>query len=100
MMKSRRMQWAWSVARIWESRRAYGVSVGKLKEREYLENPNVDVKIILKWILQKYDEKASTCYKMWGISWVFEQLLASQKVICSMELKIINSFSEQWLRMR
>jgi hypothetical protein len=47
-MKSRRMQWAWSVARIWESRRAYVVSVGRLKEREYLENPNVDIKIILK----------------------------------------------------
>jgi hypothetical protein len=28
---------------------------GNLKERDYLENLRVDMKIILKWILNKYD---------------------------------------------
>jgi len=46
-----------------ENKGAHRASVGKLNEREDLENQNVDIGIILKWIFQKY-EKALTGYKM------------------------------------
>jgi hypothetical protein len=51
------------VAHDLENRRAHRASVGKLKEREDLEDPHVNMGIILKCILKKY-EKALTGYKM------------------------------------
>jgi hypothetical protein len=36
-----------------ESRGAYGVLVGKPEGRNYLEKPDVDWRIILKWILEE-----------------------------------------------
>jgi hypothetical protein len=43
-----------------ESRGIYSVLVGKLKERDHLENPGVDWRIILIWIFRKWDVRAWT----------------------------------------
>jgi hypothetical protein len=41
-----------------ERRDAYRVLVGKPEERTYSKDPGVDVRIILKWILEKWDQRA------------------------------------------
>jgi hypothetical protein len=41
-------------------RNAYCVSVGKPKGRDHLEDVGVDCKIILEWILGKYDGRLWT----------------------------------------
>ena len=38
-----------------ERRGVYGVFVGKLRERDHLEDPGVDSRIILRWIFGKWD---------------------------------------------
>jgi hypothetical protein len=43
-MKSRKLKWAGHVARVWENRNVYRVSMGK---------PGIHGKIILKWIFEK-----------------------------------------------
>jgi hypothetical protein len=48
VIKSRRISWAEHVARIEGRRGAYGVLVGNLREREHLDDPGVDGRIILK----------------------------------------------------
>jgi hypothetical protein len=55
VIKSRRMRWAGHVARIWEKRGAYRILVGRPEEGDHLGDPGVDGKIILKWILKKWD---------------------------------------------
>ena len=50
VIKSRRMRWAGHVARMeerfwWEN----------LTERKHLEDPGVDGRIILRWIIRKWD---------------------------------------------
>jgi hypothetical protein len=50
VIKPRRKNWAkhW---KIWETGEVYmGVSGGDLRKRDYLENPDLDRRIILKWI--------------------------------------------------
>jgi hypothetical protein len=47
-IKSRRMRWAGHVARMGNRRRAYRVLVGNLRERDQLENLDVNGSIILK----------------------------------------------------
>jgi hypothetical protein len=42
------------------SRDAYRVLVGKPNGRNHLEDPGVDGRIILKWILEKWDGRAWT----------------------------------------
>jgi hypothetical protein len=39
MIKSRRMRWAGHVARIWETRNAYRILVGKPEEKRPLGRP-------------------------------------------------------------
>jgi hypothetical protein len=51
VIKSRRQRWAGHIARAGERRGAYTVLVGKPDGGDYLENPGVDGRIILKWML-------------------------------------------------
>jgi hypothetical protein len=51
-IKSRRMRWAVHVARM--GRGAYMVFVGK-PERDPLEEPGIDGRIMLKWIFRTWD---------------------------------------------
>jgi len=48
MIKSRRMRWAVHVARMGARRGVYIVLVGKLRERDHLEDPGPDGRIILR----------------------------------------------------
>jgi hypothetical protein len=38
-----------------ERRGVYKVWVGKLRERNHLEDPGIDGRIILRWIIKKWD---------------------------------------------
>ena len=55
MIKSRRMRWAGHVARMGEKIGVYRVLVGKLREKDNLEDPGVDGRIILGWIFGKWN---------------------------------------------
>jgi len=57
VIKSRRMRWAGQVTRMGERRGIYRVLVGKLKERDNLEDPGVDGRIIIR------------C-GMWDMNWI------------------------------
>jgi len=54
-IKSKRMRWARHVAHMRESRGAYMVLVGKPGGKWPLEDPGINGRIILKWILKKWD---------------------------------------------
>jgi hypothetical protein len=45
---------------MWERRNVCRVLVGNLRERDPLEEPGVNGKIILRWILGKWDVGART----------------------------------------
>ena len=55
VIKSRRMRRAGHVARMGERRGVYRVLVGKPEGKNHLGDPGIDGKIILRWILRKYD---------------------------------------------
>jgi hypothetical protein len=55
VIKSRRMRLAGHVAHLGERRVLYRVLVGKPEERDRLEEPGIDGKIILRRILRKWD---------------------------------------------
>ena len=52
--------WAGHVASMGERRDAYKVLVGNLRERDHLKNPNVDGRIILKLIFEKWNGSECT----------------------------------------
>ena len=56
MIKLRRMRWAGHVARMGRREAYTGFWWGKLREREHLGDSRVDGRIILRWILRKWDE--------------------------------------------
>jgi hypothetical protein len=55
VIKSRRMRWAWHVARMGKRGVHTGIWWGDLREGDHLGDPGVDVRIILKWIFKKWD---------------------------------------------
>ena len=65
VVKSRRMRWAGHVARIGEGRGVRRVMVGKPEERDPWRDPNVNGKIILRYIFRKWEGVAGT-----GWSWL------------------------------
>ena len=60
VIKSRRMKWAEHVERMGERRGVYKVLVGNLRERDHLEDPGVDGRIMLRWMFRKWDVGART----------------------------------------
>jgi len=67
VIKSRSMRWVGHVARIGERREETysGFWWGNLEERDHLEDPDVDGRIILRWIFRKWDVGIWT-----GLSWL------------------------------
>jgi len=51
VIKSRRMRWAWHVERMVYT----GFRWGNIRERNYLEDPGIDGRIILRWIFRTWD---------------------------------------------
>jgi len=49
------MRWAGHVARTVERRSVYRVWWGNLRDRDHMEDPGVDRRIILRWIFRKWD---------------------------------------------
>jgi len=54
VIKSRRMRWAWYVARIERGEAYTGFWCRNLRERENWGDPGVDGRIILRWILREW----------------------------------------------
>ena len=61
----RRMEWAGYVARMGERRGVYRSWWGNLKERNDMEDPAVDGRIILRWILRNWDEVGAWTGWIW-----------------------------------
>jgi len=55
VIKSRRMRRVGHVARMGEWRGVYRIWWGNLRERDHLGDPDVDGKIILRWIFREWD---------------------------------------------
>ena len=53
--KSRRMRLAGRVARMGKRGSVSRVLVGNLRERDHMEDPGVNGRIILRWIFRKWD---------------------------------------------
>ena len=60
VVKSRRMRWAGHVARMEEGRVMHRVLVGKPEGKRSLGRPNVDGRIILRWIFRKWEGVVGT----------------------------------------
>jgi len=54
VIKSRRVRWAEHVVRMGERRGVYRVLVGKPEGKDHLGDTDVDVRIILIWIVRKW----------------------------------------------
>ena len=65
VVKSRRMRWAGHVARMGKARGVHRVLVGKPEEKRTLGDPDVDGRIILRWIFRKWEGVVGT-----GWSWL------------------------------
>ena len=53
VIKSRRMRWAWRVARMVIGEAYSGFWWGNLRERFHLGDPDVNGRIIIRWIFRK-----------------------------------------------
>ena len=60
VIKLRRLRWTGHVAHMGERRGEYGILVGKPEERDHLEDPGIDRRIILRCIFRKWDVGAWT----------------------------------------
>jgi hypothetical protein len=107
VVKSRRMRLAWHVACGGEERHIQGFGGRNVRERQHLGDPGIGERIILRWIFRKWSVGAETrsmwlrkgtsgghswmrlwtfrFHKMWGVSWLAENWLASQEGLCCME---------------
>ena len=65
MNKLRKIRWAGFIASMGERRDLYRFLVGKLRERDHLEDPGIDGRIILKKDIQEVG-----CGDMTGSSWL------------------------------
>ena len=65
VIKSRRMRWAGHVARMEEGRGVHKILVGKPEGKINCGDQDVDVRIILRWILRKWEGIVGT-----GWSWL------------------------------
>jgi hypothetical protein len=55
VIKSRRMRWAGHVVPTWGRGEVYTRSWwGKLRDRDHLEDPGIDGRIIIRWIFKKW----------------------------------------------
>jgi hypothetical protein len=65
VIKWRRKRWVGHVARMGRGEAHKGFWLGNLRERDHLEDPYVDGRIILRWIFRTWDVRA------WiGSSWL------------------------------
>ena len=65
VVKSRRMRWAGHVARMGEGRGVHRVLIGKPEGKNHWGDPDVDGRIILRWIFRKWEGVVGT-----GWSWL------------------------------
>ena len=65
VIKSRRMRWAGHVARMEEGRGVHKVLVGKPEGKDHWGDQDVDGRILLRWILRKWEGIVGT-----GWSWL------------------------------
>ena len=106
VIKSRRIRWGEHIKHMGKRSGSYRVLVGNL-DRDHVEDPGVDGRIILRWIFRKWDGLAwigliwlgigtggghlitwqwtFRFRKMRGISLLAENRLASQEGLCFME---------------
>jgi hypothetical protein len=61
VIKSRRLRWAGHAANMGRKQVHTGFGWGNSKEGDYLEDTSVDGRVILKWILEKWDG---------GVDWI------------------------------
>jgi hypothetical protein len=60
VVKSRRMRWAGHVAHIGEGRGVHRILVGKPEGKRPLWDPDVDGRIIIRWIFRKWEGVVGT----------------------------------------
>jgi hypothetical protein len=53
MIRTRRLRWAWHAACMGEIKISYQILVRKPEGNNHLEDPDLDGRTILKWILKK-----------------------------------------------
>ena len=64
VIKSRKMRWAGHVAHMGGGEAYTGFWWGNLRERDHLEDPGIDGRIILRWIFRKWDVGAQTGWSL------------------------------------
>jgi hypothetical protein len=74
MIKSRRMRWAGKVTCLGRREVHTRVWWGNLRERDHLEGPDIDGRILLRWIFRKWDRGVWT-----GLIWLRIHVVGTYK---------------------